>query len=361
MKIMHLRSSDLFGSPERLIIGQCRYIKTHNFVCASFVADQGDNRFLKECTSAGIETVAIADSFPGDLRIAGKLKHIIAEQKVDLVVTHDYKSAFYTYVALRKAAVSQIGYFHGVTSENWKVRVYNAVDRWVLRRLKRVITVSEATKQRLAGYGVEPSLISVVPNGIDDSTVIEAPIARDYETQPFRLIAVGRLSFEKGFDILIEAINEVHSEEALPIELDIYGTGPEENKIRKLIDQYQLGHMVRLNGFVPDVIPVLSQADLLVMSSRSEGMPVTILEAWSQALPVLAAAAGGVPELISDNLNGYLVEPENVSALAEKIIRLVRERSGLASVAAAGWKTVREKYTYSRQAQLLSPIYDNHE
>jgi len=356
VKILQLRSSDVFSSPERLIIGQCRHLPEFEFVCGSFVAPGRVNRFLDECRAAKIETAELADSFPGDLRLIGHLRRLMIERRIDLVITHDYKASFYAFFARRKLAVKQIAYFHGVTSEDKKVRIYNAIDRQVLKRLPQVIAVSERTRQLLTDMGVPVDRIEVVPNAIDDASLISQNQFEVRREGPARIIAAGRFSFEKGFDLLLQALGKA-GDNAPPFQVDLYGLGPEEDKLRRMVDDFALQGTVTFKGFVDSLLPALREADFLVMPSRSEGMPVTVLEAWSQRLGLIATAVGGVPEIVSNGNNGLLIPPENVDALAEKIVWATENIDRMQQYGAAGFDLVREKYTYSRQAEQLRQIY----
>ncbi len=357
MNILQLRNSDVFSSPERLIIGQCLNLPEFDFTCASFVKPGRENRFLDECRTAGLNTVAVQDSFPGDIRMIGRLRRLIFERDIDLVVTHDYKASFYTFLSIRKQAVKQIAYFHGVTSEDRKVRIYNAIDRQVLKRLGQVIAVSERTGQLLVGMGIPSDSITVVPNAIDDASLITENQFEVRAEGPARIIAAGRFSHEKGFDLLLQALQKVR-ESAPAFQVDLYGLGPEEDRLKQMARDLSLEDTVTFRGFVDDLLPALRRADFLVMPSRSEGMPVTVLEAWSQRLGLIATTVGGVPEIVAENVNGLLVPPEDVEALAGKIVWALANIEEMQGYGAAGFQLVKEKYTYSRQAELLREIYN---
>ncbi len=360
MRILQLRSSDVFGSPERMIIGQCRHLSSFEFVCASFVKKSRPNRFLQECRARGIDVVPIEDSFPGDLRIAGCLRRLIREKEIDLVVSHDYKSSFYAYLAGRRTGSKQMAYFHGVTSENRKVRLYNAIDRYVLRRLARVVTVSSQTRKLLTDNGVREDRIMVVPNAIDDSILAPPDQERQTAASSRELIAAGRFSYEKGYDLLIRALAGIDTGDT-PFMLRIYGAGPEEHRLKALVERFSLGDVVEFCGFVDDLIPFFGSKAFLIMPSRSEGMPVTVLEAWSQRLGIVASAVGGVPEVIEDGVTGLLVPPEDVGALAERIAFGLENPELMRKCGQNGYDRVKQDFTFSRQAELLRSIFDEYE
>lgn len=355
MNILHLRSSDIFGSPERLIIGQCRQLSQFHFLCGSFAKNNAVPKFLDECAREGFETVALNESFTGDLRVISQLREAINSRKIDLVVSHDYKSTFYTYWAARSLPVKRIAYYHGVTSEDFKVKIYNAIDTFTLRRTPHIVAVSEHTKKLLMQRGIEPHAISVVPNAID-ATKLTAPEPNRSTDGPVKLIGAGRFSFEKGFDILIEAIAEI-KDSVPPFVLYLYGRGPEEERLRQMVTRYNLGSVVQFMGFIDDIKPIFRTMDALVISSRSEGMPLIILEAWSEYLGIVATQVGGIPEMITPGETGLLVPPLDVSALKQSLTEAITDRYRMWQFGSAGHRQLPAKYSYARQGELLADIY----
>lgn len=199
--ILHLRSSDIYGSPERLIIGQMQNMSSFRLVAASFIRPGGSNQFLDKLSEYRLDHLGVDDQSWFDWRIPGRLRAVFRERRVDLLVTHEYKSAFYGHLATRRLPLKHICYFHGWTEEDFKVRIYNTIDRMVLRRADRVVTVSEASAQRLVDHGIPASLIDIVYNAIDldpDATVSE----RKPNEVPL-IGVIGRLSHENPWLALI--------------------------------------------------------------------------------------------------------------------------------------------------------------
>jgi glycosyltransferase involved in cell wall biosynthesis len=118
-----------------------------------------------------------------------------------------------------------------------------------------------------------------------------------------------------------------------------------------------LGDIVSFCGFVDDILPIFREIDFMVMPSRSEGMPVVILEAWSQQVGVLATSVGGIPEMIKSGQSGLLVPPENVAELSDKLLWALNHRDRMDQFGRAGFELVKEKYTYPVQAARLAAVY----
>lgn len=356
MTILHLRSSDLYSSPERLIIGQCRFLKDFDSVCASFVRPGQKNKFLEECGKAGINNESISEAFTGDWRTIGQIRELISRYHVDLIVTHDYKSNLFGYRAAVRERIKQIAYFHGLTMEDSKVRLYNAIDRKVLKQIGQVITVSELTKTLLIKRGLEGGRVEVVPNAIDPAVMLSGERNGSKRSEPIKILGAGRFSHEKGFDLLVQAADKLNKE-GCAFKIYLYGTGLEEEKLKEMVNERQLSDKIEFCGFVDDIKPIMREMDFLIMPSRSEGMPVVILEAWSQKLGVVATKVGGIPLMIRDGDNGLLIEPENVDDIALKMKKAIEDRDLADRIGIAGYNEIVEKYSFQVQAKQLTEIY----
>lgn len=185
--------------------------------------------------------------------------------------------------------------------------------------VERFIAVSQASARVLQQGGADPQRIRSIPVGV-------APVAPDPSAAaalrarvraPRVLAAAGALEPAKGFDLLLEALT------ALPgVGLLLAGEGPEREALERQVRALGLGARVALLGQLPSLAQLFGAADAFVMPSRSEGMPLALLEAMSAGLPVVAAAAGGIPEVVTDGEDGLLVPVESPQALAQAMARL---------------------------------------
>ncbi|MEW5795006.1 MAG: glycosyltransferase family 4 protein [Candidatus Zixiibacteriota bacterium] len=352
--VLHIRGSDFYGSPERLIIGQMQYMSSVRSIAASFVKPGHANPFLERLGSFGMERIAVEDRHKFDWQIPGRLRAICATHQVDLIVTHEYKSAFYGFLARRKLAVPQICYFHGWTSEDARVRLYNALDRFVHRRAVRVVTVSKASAQRLVESGVPPDKIDVVYNAIDIDPNADPP-ERQPNAAPV-IGVVGRLSFEKGVHDFIRALAVVRGR-SHRFAARIIGSGPEETRLKQMTAQLGLTDVVSFEGFRSDLDQVYPRLDFLVMPSLSEGHPVVILEGWKHGLGIIATRAGGIPEVVEHEKTGLLADVGRPEQLAELIRRGIGDTGLMNRLGRAGFDRLKTDYSYRGQAARLEAIY----
>lgn len=190
------------------------------------------------------------------------------------------------------------------------------VARWVLRRSEVVGTVSESLRATaVERFALEADRVAVLrmPILMPDAVDREPPPA-----PPLRLVAIGRLAPEKGFDVLVKAVGE------LDAELDVFGTGTEV-----LTGGRVRGHGPRSRA---DIAAVLADAHALVVPSRREGLGMVALEALAVGRPVIASRVGGLVETVEDGVDGILVPPDDPAALVDALRRLPLPRPGAAAV-----------------------------
>jgi glycosyltransferase involved in cell wall biosynthesis len=207
-----------------------------------------------------------------------------------------------------------------------KSRVIRHFTRRVLERVDRVHAVSEHLRQRIiTEYGISPEKIRHVPFGID--TAAFSPDQRDYGRRD-PVVVFSNRGFFPVYDstTLVEGFARAHAAEPAT-RLVLKGDGPEEQATRALVSSQGLGGIITFEGRTPyDRVPGdLRRADIFVSTATSDGTPVSLLEAMSSGLPCIATAVGGVPEWVRDGENGLLIPPRDPAALADRILRLIRD------------------------------------
>ncbi|WP_250214876.1 glycosyltransferase family 4 protein [Acrocarpospora catenulata] len=191
----------------------------------------------------------------------------------------------------------------------------------ILRRYGRLTALVTLTQADLGAYRKAlkrpPARLVQIPNAV---TRLNGPPA--HRTAPVA-VAIGRLNHAKGYDLLIRAWAHVHRRHP-DWTLRIYGRGPRHDKLRESIDKRELTGSVHLMGPAEDAGAVLADAALFILSSRREGMPMTVLEAMSKAVPVVAYdCPTGPAEIITHGHDGLLVPPQKIHALADAISTLI--------------------------------------
>jgi len=241
--------------------------------------------------------------------------------------------------------------------------LYYTVDRLCLPRYEAVLCVSEDLSERAVACGVPAGRCLLVENGIDTDEYARrcdtAAAKRREGFAPGRLMvgAVGRLSAEKGFDLLIRATHRL-IRAGHDLQLTIAGEGDARPQLEALAAELGLGDRVRLLGYRADPRGLYEALDLFVLSSLREGLPNVVLEAMAMEVPVVATRVAGVPRLLHDGGNGALVEPGSVDALAGGMARLLANAEARARLAEAGRRTVVERYSFVARMQKVRAVYD---
>jgi glycosyltransferase involved in cell wall biosynthesis len=222
--------------------------------------------------------------------------------------------------------------------KKWHTRV----DAFCGRHADRVIAVSEATRRVLVDVeGVPASNVTVVYNGMEPQTPVDATVAAEVR-RALRIddgtrvcLTVARLHEEKGHGVLFRAIPQIVEECGATVFL-LAGDGPHRGAMEREVAEHGAGDHVRFLGRRGDVPALLGLADVAVLPSLAESFGFAALEAMDLGVPVVASATGGLPEVVSDGLTGLLVPPADASALAEAVVRVLRDRDLAAAMGRAG-------------------------
>jgi glycosyltransferase involved in cell wall biosynthesis len=365
MNIVHLTASTFHGGPERQMLGLAHHLpETYESVFLSFAEGGRCRQFLSTARHHGFEAIALNYDTPrlwsAVREIAGHLERLEA----DVLCCHGYKANILGRMAARRRKIPVVAVARGWTAESFKVRLYERLDRFHLHCMDEVVCVSEAQAARVRRAGVRADRIRVIYNAID-LTRFSEPDARyrakllRYFRQPRTHVigAAGRLSPEKGFEVLVRAAERVLREQP-DTGFVLFGEGPERAQLLKQINAAGLGQSFILAGFRADLDRFLPHFDLLVLPSNTEGMPNVVLEAFAAGVPVVATAVGGTPEIIEDGVSGYLVPSGDDEAMAERICLALDNADALPDMGRKGRLYVQEKFGFATQAELYRELFE---
>jgi glycosyltransferase involved in cell wall biosynthesis len=187
--------------------------------------------------------------------------------------------------------------------------------------------------------------LTVVPNGVDVDRFASGASHR--HPRPY-LLAAGRFTRQKGFDVLLEAAAQMQAVRSAHVDVLIAGDGAEEDRLRRLVEQHRLATNVHFLGAVDaERMATLYRGALaVVVPSRWEGLPLVCLEAMASGRPVVASAVDGIPDAVLDGQSGLLVPPDDASALADALERLVDDPALADRFGAAGAQRAREIFAW---------------
>jgi glycosyltransferase involved in cell wall biosynthesis len=359
MRIAHLTASTFYGGPERQMLGLADALAASQVesVFLSFSEKGRCRSFLGRVRSAGFEAIALEHDTPWLRAATRDLTDHLARVHPDVLFCHGYKANLLGRIAARRCDIPAVSVSRGWTQENWKVRVYEALDRRHLRWMDRVVAVSEGQAEKVRRCAVPAERMRVIHNAVDPERFTDPdPTYREklarFFRQPFTRIvgAAGRLSPEKGFDVLIAAAARVVDADDT-VGFLLFGEGPCKAELVKQINAAGLSRFFVMSGFRADLDRFIPFLDLLVLPSYTEGLPNVVLEAFASSVPVVATAVGGTPELVEDKVSGYLVPPGDADALAGRILDALSSEDNLREMGLRGRQRVLEHFTFERQAE----------
>ncbi len=366
MLIVHLTASTFYGGPERQMLGLANSLPPDDHsVFISFAEGGRCRSFLMAARQQGFEAIGLYNDSPRYSAAISELTHVLERLQPDVLLCHGYKSNLLGRRAARKLNIPCVAVSRGWTGESFWVRIYEAVDRFFLRWMDRVVCVSEAQAKRVQRCGVRPEKIRVIPNAIDPERFsdpdprYQAKLAKFFRQPKKRIIgAAGRLSPEKGFNILVAAAEQVIRNDR-DVGFILFGDGPCRQQLVRQINAAGLNGSFILSGFRADLDRFLPYLDMLVLPSFTEGMPNVVLEASAAGIPVVATAVGGTPEVIVDGVTGFLVPPGNPDAMADRILEALASEETMRDMGSAGRQRVLEDFTFDAQGRLYRELIED--
>jgi len=364
MRVVHLLASPFFGGPERQMLGLAPHLGADvKSIYLSFAERGLAQPFIDEVRRRGYRGDLLARNTPRLFACVTEVAAYLRSVRADLLCCSGYKPDIVGWPAARRVGIPVMGVAHGWTAVTRKVRVYEAVDRWVLSRMDAVACVSRDQADRARRAGVPGSKIVVIANAIGEEAfvnpdpAVRAEIAGWFPSPPRLLIGTaGRFSPEKGFGVLVDAAAIVVRERT-DVGFVIFGDGPLRATIERAVSDRGLGRHVVLAGFRDDLARFLPNLDLAVMSSFTEGLPVFLLEASAAGLPVVATSVGGIPDVIVDGQTGWLVPPGESARLAERMLAILNEPERRRIMADAARERVRREFAASAMGRRYGEVF----
>ena len=354
------------GGPEKTILNSPRYLNRYGIDCAClFMRPPGDPGFAtleRKAAAAGAEIIGIDDRGPFDWRVVRDCIRICRDRNVSVWHAHDYKSNALGLLVRRFHRMHLVTTAHGWVRFTAKTPLYYKIDRFCMKRYQAVICVSQDLRDRCAESGVPVDRLHQIDNAIvlDDyspapPTLIDK--ARfGFDSQRFLVGAVGRLSEEKGFHHLINAVGKL-IQAGHRIGLVVAGEGHLRDQLQQQINDLELQDHIRLCGFLPDPRDLYRAIDLFVLSSLREGLPNVVLEAMASQRAVVATNCNGIPSLVLNQQNGLVVPIDNEAALHAAVQRLVRSDELRIRMAEAGRNTIQDRFGFDRRMKKIVEVY----
>ena len=365
INVMHVLHHMKMGGAEHVVYDMVQALDKDKFdvsiCCLDTLGILGE-----ELISKGYK-VFVLNRKPGvDFSVSTKLAKLYKELNIHIAHAHQYTPYFYaSNAALLKRGVKIIFLEHGRHQPD-RVRIKRVIYNFFLRPFTHsILTNSEALKEALIKYEKMPAKnIEVIPNGIklkefDTIFKIDREKKRsELGLKEYHIVAgmVARLHPIKDHFTLVKAFKKVVQKEP-NARLLIAGTGELYSEIARLIDELGLNEYVKLLGYYEDLFGFLRSLDIFVLASISESAPISILEAMTTGLPVVASDVGGVKEMVVDNETGILVPSKDVDALANALLKIIESPDMRERMGKMGRKRVEEFYSFDNMIKKYEKLY----
>lgn len=331
LSILHIAAPTVVGGLERVVqslaIGHHRV--GHRVGVATVIdMGEGNHPFFDPLLEANVNVFPI----PLPRRAYLEERRLVAELcrrfQPDVVHTHGERPDVLDADVARRMGVPTATTLHGASQLGGIGYIYLWVQRRLLPKFDAVVAVSRPIADRLARDGVPIERIHVVPNSwAGEAVCLSRALARAALGLPLdRFIVgwVGRLIPAKGCDVFLQALAKLSD---LPVTGTVIGYGSQRSSLEDHAHSLELNGRITFQGIIQNAARYFSAFDLFVLSSRTEGTPITLLEAISAGVPVVAAEVGGVPDVVT-NAEAYLVPSENSAALAAAMRMAYSDPSG---------------------------------
>jgi L-malate glycosyltransferase len=315
---------------------------------------------LRQRAAEGLDLVPLAPKTEMDLTAAWRLSRILKQLKPDVVHAHDPHAVAMAALALSMSTQLAKPPLVAARRVDFHLRG-NSLSRWKYRQVDCFICASEAIRQMLIGDGVPAARVVTVHEGIDIERVERTEPANLHGEfwLPHQAPIVGNVAAlvpHKGQRHLVEAARLV-VQQVPDTRFIIAGQGELQPQLERQIKDYHLEKHVMLAGFRPDVLSLHKAFDIFVMSSVTEGLGTSLVDAMAAGKPIVGTRAGGIPEVVADGETGILVPPRDHDAMAEAIVRLLKDETLRRQMGDAGRARARSLFSAERMVQNTLNVY----
>lgn len=358
------------GGMERVLVNKVTYLVNRLHWDVSIVTTDQKSRPAFYPLPEGVKTTDLGINYSDDNvkspaeKILGYLKkkrkhkkllsELLKREQADIVVSlYPSESSFIPDIKDGSKKVLELHYCKYFRLQYGRKGILGTIDKWrtkqderIVRKFDKFVVLSQEDK----GYWGNLPNIEVIPN----AALLQTDNTSD--VMPHRVIAVGRLDYQKGFDRLIKAWRIIMENGKFPDwKLDIFGQGEWKDMLQGMIDNFSLQHSVKLNAPTKNIVQEYTKSSMLVMSSNYEGFPMVMIEAMACGLPVVSFDFKcGPKDIIDNNANGILVHNGDIKKLADAMMKLMKDETLRKKMSEQAKTVVR---TYSEEAVMNKWIH----
>ena len=358
-RVAHVIETDGPGGAERMLAQLAGELQAAGCPGVAFLPAGQEGWLSRELAAAGIAVDYFQLDRPWSPKLAASLAAGFRRHRIDLAHSHEFTMAFYGAWAARRARVPHVITMHGGRYYAGRLR-----RRFALRAAAGLSGGVVAVSQVLAGQlcrdlWIPSTRITTIPNGVRFDPLAESTIRSELALSPedHLVVTVGNLYPVKGHRVLLDAVALLSSQHP-NLHVAIAGRGDLAPALAEQARELGLAGRLHLLGLRTDVANVLAAADVFVLPSLSEGLPLALLEAMCAARPIVASAVGEVPVALAAGAAGLLVEPGNATALAAALHRVLANRFEAQLLGKSAQARAAAEYGIARMVTRYAALYE---
>lgn len=354
LKVLHVRSTIGMYGAEQVILNVLPKLSEYiNPTLLTLETESKESKKLRQFVAGrNVNTLFYKPAGKLDLGVIKDLTNDIKNSQYSIVHTHDYKSLFYIRLALKDSNIAIVHHIHGALGNTLSEKVYGFLEKWMIRYTSRIFTVSAEQKELLDNSCLNYPQVVQINNGTDVRGIKAGKLA----DETLKLIMVARFTDEKNHLLAVEMMSRVQ-EKGLNVSLTFLGDGPLMDLIKSEVHKRSLQDRINFVGFTRDVQNWLMRSDVLLITSRTEGMPMNMLEAMERSLPVISSSVGEIPKLIHSAKCGKIFNDLNELVLT--VEHASENKDVWTSIGKLGREYIMKNLSVNTQAELLHDQYQD--
>jgi glycosyltransferase involved in cell wall biosynthesis len=309
-----------------------------------------------------------------DYKAYKKIKRILQEIQPDIVHTHASKAGFLgRYAAIQLGIPVVVHTFHGHVFHSYfgsaKTTFFKKIERYLARKTSGIIAISDLQKKELVEtYKISTNeKMKVIPLGFDlekfttNKEERRTAVRKEYNIKKdeVAIALVGRLAPIKDHAYFLTIIEQLLEQTKTKIKVFIVGNGSEWDRVASRVDEInnRFGKKVIMTSWILDISRFNQGLDIMCLTSKNEGTPVSVIEALASGIPVISTDVGGVRDILTDGKSGFVIKRENSETYLQKLRLLVEDESLREDFSKFGKENVIKKYTYQRLVDDMREYY----
>ncbi len=323
---------------------------------------QGAPELVRRAREAGLSATAFSDgSRLSVTKLLGRLRSALASHPRAIVHSHGYKPDILLAALRAPRRFGCIATCHTWYSDTMKMRLFERLDKRVLRGFDHVVAVSDEIRADLVANGVSPGNVSQIDNGIsapDRDPEARASVRSEFGIAPEAplVVQIGRLAKSKRNDLLLDAVARLPG--AVPVNVLLVGEGEQRQALEEKARSLGIDARVIFCGFRSDAHRLIAAADVLALTSNKEGLPIVLLEAMAIGCPIVSTPVGAVPTILHSGENAWLVQVDDLEALTRALGEALGNRAHAQAMADTAKRAFHARFTRDVMGRRYLDLYD---